>query len=164
MQRLLVFALLPLCCLSIGCSRGSRIQKPARVVVSIPKNLKPIQFLDYLATNSGFLWCTVDQDSLDPDWIDSSSVAGLVERMGSKRTCTPVFSAEYSTDMSYKIRTTEGVEAAFLLESLRRKCRYPCGLGSFTVGVQKGNRIELRPAYVDSIQVWYRDIYSYPRR
>lgn len=162
MHRILVIALLPICCLSISCSPGPLTQKAARSAVSIPKDHKPVQFLDYLVTNSSFLWCIADRDSLDPDWIDSSSVAGLMERIGSKRTCTPVFSTEYNADISYKTRSTEGVEAAFLLESLRRKCRYPCGLGSFTVGVQKGDRIELCTAYVDSIQAWYRDIYSRP--
>jgi hypothetical protein len=120
------------------------------------QNTTPISFLDYLVENNQVNFVVVNNDSIPVGWVNFDLLPELMNRIESKRITAPVFSIYAGVDLNRKIRTTEGVEALHLIESLRRKMAYPMLLSSENYGYLNNHVFYPDTILVREIKQWYR--------
>lgn len=118
----------------------------------------PLDLLDYLCQNSNENFFVVNSDSVPSNWLTIDAIPYLIDRIESERITTPVFSINAGVDLKYKIRTTEGVEALFMIESFRKNEKYPSDLSSSNCGDFKNGVFYPKKALVVEIKSWYRNL------
>jgi hypothetical protein len=121
------------------------------------KKNTPLDFLNYLA-NCDEMYYFVNYDSIPINWLNLSFLPELMEKIDSKKITTPVFSTRYSTDLSYKTRTTEGVEALFMIESLHKGKKYPSELSSNTCGILVDTVFIPDTVLIKEIEIWFNNL------
>lgn len=122
------------------------------------KKSSPLDLLDYLCKNPNENFFIVNPDSVPTNWLTIDNIPYLIERIESERITTPVFSINAGVDLKYKNRTTEGVEALFMIESFRKKEKYPSDLSSANCGVLKNGIFYPNQAIVIEVRAWYNNI------
>lgn len=116
----------------------------------------PLDLLDYLCKNPNENFFIINPDSIPINWIKIEHIPYLIERIESERISTPVFSINAGIDLKYKNRTTEGVEALFMIESYRKKEKYPSTLSSTNCGVLKNGIFYPNQALIIEVKSWYK--------
>jgi len=119
------------------------------------KRSSPLDLLDYLCENSNDIFFIVNPDSIPSNWLTMDYVPYLIERIESERITTPVFSINAGVDLNHKNRTTEGVEALFMIESIRKNKQYPSALSSVNCGILKNNIFYPDKTLVLEVKSWY---------
>jgi len=122
------------------------------------KKSSPLDLLDYLCKNPNEIFFIVNPDSIPSNWLTIDNIPALMDRIESEKITTPVFSINAGVDLKYKNRTTEGVEALFMIESFRKKKKYPSDLSSEKCGVLKDGIFFPNQALIIEIKSWYNNI------
>lgn len=121
------------------------------------KKSTPLDFLDYLSVNSKEIFFAINPDSVPSNWLTVEDIPYLMNRIESKRITTPVFSINAGVDLKYKNRTTEGVEALFMIKSIRENKKYPSELSSMNCGILKNGVFYPDTALILEVKSWYED-------
>lgn len=120
------------------------------------KKSSAIDLLDYLCNNPNERFFIVNPDSVPTNWLSKKDIHALMDRIESERITTPIFSINASVDLEYKNRTTEGVEALFMIESFRKNKKYPYDLSSQSCGIPKNGVFYPNQALIIEIKDWYK--------
>lgn len=116
----------------------------------------PIDFLDFLCANSEKSGYIVDSDLIPENWITDIQLEHLIERIGSHRITTPVYSINCSYSWyKFQIKTTEGVEALFLIDAVRKNKKYAASLSSHEFGKLENGIFYPDSVLVIEVQQWY---------
>jgi|GEM_PF-6613956 len=119
-------------------------------------NKTPIAFLDCLVEDNQVDFVVVNNDSIPVGWVNFDLLPELMNRIESKRITAPVFSINAGVDLKRKTRTTEGVEALHLIESLRKEMAYPMLLSSENYGYLNNDVYYPDTILVSEIKQWYK--------
>lgn len=119
------------------------------------KKASPSEFLDYLCDNPDMNFLMIDPDEIPPNWLTLDEMEKLMSRIESNRITTPVYSAYASIDFKPKPRTSEGVEASFMIDCFRKNKRYPSDLNSQSYGIPLNGYYQPNPTLVSEVKVWY---------
>lgn len=116
----------------------------------------PLDLLDCLVVNSEDNFFAINPDSVPSDWLTKEDIPLLMKRIESEKITTPVFSTSAGVDLNYKNRTTEGVEALFMIKSIRERKRYPSALSSTGCGVLKNGIYYPDTTLIFEVKSWYK--------
>ena len=116
----------------------------------------PLDLLDCLVVNSEDNFFAINPDSVPSAWLKKEDIPLLMKRIESEKITTPVFSTNAGVDLNYKNRTTEGVEALFMIKSIREKKRYPSALSSKGCGVLKNGIYYPDTTLIIEVKSWYK--------
>ena len=116
----------------------------------------PLDLLEFLSVKHDMNFFIINPDSVPNNWLRIEDCINLINKLESKRITTPVFSINSSVDMKYKIRTTEGVEALFMIESLRKNKKYPSELSSANFGVLKNGVLFPDTNLTNEVKLWFK--------
>ncbi len=117
----------------------------------------PLDFLNYLSNNPEYTLYLVDSESIPSGWLTEDDLTFLIEKIESEKVTTPVFASYAGVDLSYKTRTTEGVEALFMIESIRKNIVYPSRSSSLEFGVFKNGIFHPDPDLIAEVRAWYNE-------
>lgn len=116
-----------------------------------------IEFLDFLADNANKLdLYMVNPNMIPENWVKDNDLNVLIERLESTRVLCPVYSIRANITHEYKIRSTEGLEALYILESVRSGLEYPMKNGSRNYGVFENGIYYPDPLRVMEVIKWFK--------
>lgn len=122
------------------------------------KESPPLDLLNYLCEKSKENFFIVNPDSVPSNWLTIDDIPNLMNKIESERITTPVFSINAGIDLKYKNRTTEGVEALFMIESVRKNKKYPSALSSVNCGVLKNGIFYPDTILIIEVKSWYKNM------
>ena len=116
----------------------------------------PVEFLDFLGDE---FKCRdfemVVPFDLTNGWVKKEELQILVERLESKRITCPVYSSNAGIDLSFKPRSTEGLESYLIIEAFRTNSKYPMKSGSKDYGFFANEIYQLDSTKIKTVVLWY---------